>query len=166
MHITLLSILLAIFILFSLYMYMSISDILSYKRKGISFKETLETIGLPIVALKVNGRKLNFVLDTGASTCVLNKNSIEGLDYKKLSNEGALITRATGNTFDGPIGLFDLEYSGNIYETKFYINDISAALDEIKKQTGATVDGLIGSDFMSDNSYIFDFKDYVAYVAK
>ena len=53
------------------------------KLDKMSFKEAMDLCNLPVVTFVNNGKKLNFILDTGAETSVINKSTLEALEYTK-----------------------------------------------------------------------------------
>ena len=48
----------------------------------ISFKEALDLTSLPIVTFENNGRKINFLLDTGASKSIINVRELSTCKYE------------------------------------------------------------------------------------
>ena len=52
-------------------------DIKKSNRKKISFKEAIDLTELPVVTFISKGRKLNFLLDTGANNSILNASVAE-----------------------------------------------------------------------------------------
>ena len=55
---------------------------------SMSFRETMDLCELPIVTFMNNGKKLNFLLDTGASKSVIHSGALEGLTYKSIDKYG------------------------------------------------------------------------------
>ena len=71
-----------------------ISRKISAKRRNktaVSFFETLNLVGLPIITVNNNGHKLNFLLDTGSNTSYINEGCIDMLDYKKTDEKGKIV---------------------------------------------------------------------------
>ena len=54
----------------------------------ISFRESMDLVELPIVTFMNNGKKLNFLLDTGASYSSINEAALEGLSYVETGETG------------------------------------------------------------------------------
>ncbi len=96
---------------------------------------------LPVINLEIDGRKCDFVLDTGANTCLLGK-SFEGSPDIRPSLEQAGIVNVPA------IRVGDREYE-NITAV---ISDISAIREKV------AVDGVIGYQILSQQRCILDFK--------
>ena len=57
-------------------------------RNWMSFKESLDLVGLPIVTFKQGDKKFNFLLDTGASESVINANNVKDFVITPLEGSG------------------------------------------------------------------------------
>lgn len=128
----------------------------------ISFRETMNLTDLPIITFYNNGRKLNFILDTGSNRSVLNIRELGNCVYQKLNSTNELlgmdgIPREVEN-----ISLI-LSYNKREYAEVFQAVDISSALDSYKKESGVNVHGILGNTFFLKYRYILDFNDLVAY---
>lgn len=128
----------------------------------ISFRETMNLTDLPIITFYNNGRKLNFILDTGSNRSVLNIRELGNCVYQKLNSTNELlgmdgIPREVEN-----ISLI-LSYNKREYVEVFQAVDISSALDGYKKESGVNVHGILGNTFFLKYRYILDFNDLVAY---
>ena len=129
----------------------------------MSFMEGLNLTGLPVVTMVNNGKKLNFVLDTGSVHSLINKSVIPHIEYNETEYVATLsgidnITREEENAIEIP-----LQYKGKITRSIFVVTELSACFDEIKKETGVQLHGLLGSDFFVENRYIIDYNEMVAY---
>lgn len=96
---------------------------------------------LPVINLEIGGRKCDFVLDTGANTCLLGK-SFEGSADIKPSSEQAGIVNVPA------VRVGDREYE-NITAV---ISDISAIREKVP------VEGVIGYQILAHQRCILDFK--------
>lgn len=128
----------------------------------ISFKESLDLASLPIITFTHNKRKFNFLLDTGANKSIINERELFTCDYVKLESTDILmgmdgIERKVTNI------VLPISYKNKSYEEVFQVTDISNTFDEIKKSTGVTVHGILGSNFFQKYKYILDFDELVAY---
>ena len=131
----------------------------------MSFKESLDLVGLPIITFKQGNIKLNFIVDTGAASSAINKDILEHLEYTSLKTK---TTTAYGVDGIGHIvesvGIV-LEYKENSYADVFRVLDLTPAFDNIKNACGVTVHGLLSSSFLERYKYIIDFKE-LAIIAK
>lgn len=96
-----------------------------------------------IVECDVNGKKANFLIDTGASVGLIDANQRKKYDLTKgpkyngtlVGAGGELETTYICNTF---------AYLENKPISQFLLTDISTVVDSIKNQTGITILGIIG----------------------
>ena len=145
---------------------MLVTDMLVQRKETkhkMSFMEGLNLTGLPVVTMVNNGKKLNFVLDTGSVHSLINKSVIQHIEYNETEYVATLsgidnITREEENAIEIP-----LQYKGKITRSIFVVTGLSTCFDEIKKETGVQLHGLLGSDFFVENRYIIDYNEMVAY---
>lgn len=138
-----------------------------YKRKitSMSFKEAMALAELPIVTFKCNDKSVNFILDTGANNSVIHESVAKKLKLK-LTGEKAKLTGINSSIDEVNIADIELFYNNKKYKDKVQIVDLGIVLKQIKKTTGVTAHGIIGSKFFVNNKYVLDFKDMVAYSRK
>lgn len=135
--------------------------------KKISFKETLELTGLPIITFhhwdkQCNDIKLNFLLDTGASHSIIDKNVLDGMDYKHTGRKHEMcgldgIKRITQDV------AFTVTYEGKEFHGTFQVDDMTPIFSKIKNTTGVSIHGVLGSTFFNKYRYIIDFDKYITY---
>lgn len=131
--------------------------------EGFSFKQGLDLTGLPIITVKIDNKKLNFLLDTGSNQSLINMSEIVNLKHRIISPEGSTM-KMNGDIEDTMNVLVDLEYGLTIYEeVELVVMDLSYSFNEVKKQDGVQLHGIIGSDFFDKYNYILDYKEYLAY---
>lgn len=132
----------------------------------ISFREAMDLTNLPIITLVVGGNKLNFVLDTGSTSSVIDKTVVENnkIKYEKIDTtslygiEGLPSQVHTGN--------FKAFYKNKEYDFKATIKDMSKPFSVLKKSTGVNLSGLLGADFFKKYQYVLDFDSLIAYSKK
>ena len=96
----------------------------------ISFKEALDLTSLPIVTFENNGRKINFLLDTGASKSIINVSELSTCKYENAEGTSILtgidgIPRETENV------KLILSYNNKEYVDVFQKTDMSSSFDVI-----------------------------------
>lgn len=131
----------------------------------ISFKESLDLVGVPIITFKNNNKKYNFILDTGASESVIHSKILDELEYIKIDRESQL-WGMEGNIQTTTYAEIPLYYWGVEFEEQFQIVDMSSSFIKIKEEFGVNVVGILGSSFFNKYNYILDFKRLVAYTRK
>ena len=62
-----------------------INDLINYYKKhkkiNISFREAIDLVGLPIITFYNEGKKFNFLLDTGATISVIDSNILNDFSF-------------------------------------------------------------------------------------
>lgn len=136
------------------------------KELSISFLETLNLTGLPIITFNQNNTKINFILDTGSTTTILDSRSIKKLKlkYKDLNNDNNIIVDVNGKeTKKITYHNMSMSYKKMLFNFDFIIKNCNYTFYTIKKNYGVTVHGILGSDFLDKYNYILDFNEYIAY---
>lgn len=132
----------------------------SYDR--MSFRESLDLTGLPVVTFKQGENKFNFVLDTGACTSVIDSRILDKIQYTPLED------KAVGYGVDGTAHNMDtvgivLTYKDKNYSDAFRVLDMTAAFENFKKDFGVTVHGLLSSSFFERYRYVLNYNEMIAY---
>lgn len=130
---------------------------------AMPFGQGLDLTGIPIVTFKHKDMKLNFVLDTGSSNCSINEEIVQSLEYDEVENKSTNLIGMDGIKRIVPHCKIALSYKEQTFEYEFLISDMSEAFKHIKKTTGVTLHGIIGSDFFNQYKYILDFNELIAY---
>lgn len=140
-----------------------------YKRKikifnkGVmSFKESLDLTNLPIVTFTSGDKKYNFLLDTGASGSVINKDTLKDITYNS-TGDTTDIFGMEGNAQTAEIVEIWLTYKDKSFKEQFQAADLSKAFDLLKKEYGVNIHGILGSLFFKKFKYILDFSELIAY---
>lgn len=142
-----------------------IEDNKRLKIPKISFKESLDLSGFPIITFISNNKKLNFILDTGSENSVINTKDLEGTNFTSLANESNAYG-IEGNPIKKKANNLILNYKDLTFNYVFWSLDLTKPIEIVKKNSGITIHGLLGSDFFSEFEYIIDFKKLEAYPTK
>lgn len=132
------------------------------KLNAMSFRETMDLTGLPLVTLYQGDRKFNFLLDTGSTDSVIDSNILPKLTHEKTDYEGTL----TG--LDGIVNKVSacnitFSYKDKNFPFSFLSRDMSVAFSMMKKEYGVTLHGILGANFFNKYKYVLDFADLIAY---
>lgn len=128
----------------------------------ISFRETMNLAGLPIVTFRQGEGKFNFILDTGAFSSIIDSRVLDKLQYTEL--EG----KSIGYGIDGKkhsmsrVGI-TLTYKDKDYSDAFRVLDMSTSFDSLKRDYGVTVHGLLSSSFFERYKYVLNYNELIAY---
>lgn len=146
-----------------------INDLINYYKKhkkiNISFREAIDLVGLPIITFYNEGKKFNFLLDTGATISVIDSNILNDFSHKKLEKDGTLFGME-GHKIDVSYIKADLVYKDKIYKEEFQVVDMSAPFNEIKAESGVKLSGILGNIFFTNYKYVLDFNSLIAYSEK
>lgn len=129
---------------------------------AISFQGSMDLTGLPIVTLYQGEKKIYFLLDTGSTDCVINESCLKEFKHKMLdvvaNHEGL-----EGIKQQVKACLINVYYKDKGYECPCLIRNMSKVFNSIKKETGVTVHGILGSKFFNEFKYVLDFDKLIAY---
>lgn len=131
----------------------------------ISFRETIDLTGLPIITFKNNGQKVNFILDTGSNSSVINQRVLSSLKYEK-TNKKTSLYGSDGNKEIKEFINMSIEHGDNSYSEEFLVTNLDEAFDNMKRDYGVNLAGILGNSFFQKYKYIFDFDKLVAYTLK
>lgn len=129
---------------------------------AMSFQNSMDLAELPVVTFRQGDKKINFLLDTGSNNCVIDSNILKSIDHKMLDVETNILG-LEGNAQKTGVCTIKMSYKDKEYEYPYVIQDMSAAFDSIKKETGVTVNGMLGSKFFNKFKYVLDFDELIAY---
>lgn len=132
------------------------------KRENMSFRETMDLCELPIVTFMNNGKKLNFLLDTGASKSVIHSEALDGLTYKSLNKSGD-VYGIDGKRQDASFISMSIGYKGKDYSEEFQSIDMSIPFSNLKSDFGVNLHGILSSTFFQKYKYVLNFDELVAY---
>lgn len=139
-----------------------IHKFLNIHPNAMSFQNSMDLAELPVVTFRQGDKKINFLLDTGSNNCVIDSNILKNIDHKMLNIETNILG-IEGNAQKTGICTIKMTYKDKEYEYPYVIQDMSAAFDSIKKETGVTVNGMLGSKFFNEFKYVLDFDELIAY---
>lgn len=142
-----------------------INKVFGINPHAMSFKESLDLAELPVVTFYQGKQKINFLLDTGSNNCIIDSNFLKNIEHKMLDME-TNIYGLEGNKQTSKICSIKMSYKDREYEYPYIVQDMKAAFGAIKKETGVTINGLLGSKFFNEFKYILDFNELIAYSKK
>lgn len=129
---------------------------------AMSFQNSMDLAELPIVTFHQGERKINLLLDTGSNNCIIDSNFLNTISHTKLDQK-TKISGLEGITQKVGICIIKMSYKDKEYEYPYIIKDMHAVFEDIKKSTGVTVHGMLGSKFFNEFKYVLDFDELIAY---
>ena len=146
---------------------MSIKRLLStlFNRKQnniISFGQGFALTELPVISLYQGNKSFNFLLDTGSNDSIIDSNIIAKIEHTMSDGESSLYGME-GNCQMVRKCNITLSYNDASYPYEYLICDMKEAFGRIKKESGVTLHGIIGSKFFNQYKYVLDFDSLIAY---
>lgn len=132
-------------------------------RVQFSFKESLDLTDLPIITFIHENKKLNFLLDTGASLSVINEDVLDKLTYDCTKETSTIMAMDGIKGTSYPIIEITLGYNNVTYREKFQVVDLSEVVDQLKQTYGVNLHGILGNRFFQKYKYVLDFDKLIAY---
>ena len=143
-----------------------IRDELKKGKTKISFKESLDLVELPVITFMNNNKKLNLLIDSGSDISYLCNRVASELNF--ISEEEVGLNIMTGvKSMDSVCNevKLNLSFKDNNFVEKFIIlPELDNQFDDIKKENGVKIDGILGNSFLSKYKYIIDYKDLSVYM--
>ena len=143
-----------------------IRDELKKGKTKISFKESLDLVELPVITFMNNNKKLNLLIDSGSDISYLCNRVASELNF--ISEEEIGLNIMTGiKSMDSVCNevKLNLSFKDNNFVEKFIIlPELDHQFDDIKKENGVKIDGILGNSFLSKYKYIIDYKDLSVYM--
>ena len=143
-----------------------IRDELKKGKTKISFKESLDLVELPVITFMNNDKKLNLLIDSGSDISYLCEKVVPELNL--ISEEEVGLNIMTGiKSMDSVCNevKLNLSFKDNNFVEKFIIlPELDYQFDDIKKENGVKIDGILGNSFLSKYKYIIDYKDLSVYM--
>ena len=129
---------------------------------AMSFQNSMDLAELPVVTFHQKNTKINFLLDTGSNNCIIDSNFLSNIEHTPLDSKTNILG-LEGNSQKARVCSITMSYKDRNYEFPYVIQDMSAAFSAIKKDTGVTIHGILGSKFFNEYKYVLDFKELIAY---
>lgn len=141
-----------------------VEDYNSHNRTNkLSFKESIDSLTIPIVTLFNNDKAFNFVVDTGANYSVINAEYLKLFDAKILKGITGKVYGINGDPQDVYYARIQLsQYNDNFVE-EFQVFDIQSMCDNLKEENGVEIAGILGSSFFQRYKFIIDFNELNMY---
>lgn len=145
-----------IYCIYELYRY------INKQSKSVSFKESLQLTGLPIITLMSNNRNFNFLLDSGSKFNVINLSELKFTEHKMLE-DNHYAHGIDGNMTECKCCDINLNYNNLKFNQTFDVIELDKAFNIIKNNSGVTIHGILGNDFFIKYKYVLDFENLKFY---
>ena len=131
-------------------------------KKNMSFLESINLTGLPIITFHNNDHPINMVLDTGSNVCLINQNSLADIKHSIFEKHDGVIG-LNGDAESGLTVIVPLIYKDWEFDIECWATDIQSTIDTMKQEYGVTIHGILGTGFFMKYKYILDFNEMIAY---
>lgn len=108
------------------------------------------------IPVEVSGQKMNWILDTGAETNVLDAWSNKKIMREFIINRRINLTGSTGEKQDVLLGVMPQLQVGS--ESFLMQQALVTSMKELSEACSAYIDGILGNNFLSQGIYVIDFK--------
>ncbi len=135
--------------------------------KALKFCYDLETShGLPFIdMIEGNLKGMCFLIDSGSTECVVFKGCVESFPEKftQLENKGT-VWGVGAIPYETGYVMADVEFCGRPNKVPFQVIDDTTA-ERLYAETGITMHGVLGTNFMQANNMLIDFVNQRVLVA-
>lgn len=125
-----------------------------------SFEDSITLCKLPIVSFEHNGKTVNFLIDSGASHCIINSNSISIFNHKLVKTDSH-VYGLDGNRFKTNLAFIELTKNGRTFQDTFQVLPVPG-LENIKKSFNVEVHGILGNTFLKKYQFLINYKHLIA----
>lgn len=130
--------------------------------ESISFREGICLTNLPICIFSQGQRSFTFLLDTGSDNSIIDSNILGEMNYRMLEEKGS-VRGLDAIEHQTDVCELALDYKNSAYSSTYLVKDMKAPFESIKKETGVTLHGILGSNFFRMFRFVIDFDSLVAY---
>lgn len=111
---------------------------------------------VPLIHCRINGKKAKLIIDTGATTSVLDLKKSEHFGYSYYA-DGSFAAGYGGNYELMKVSKLHIDINGVIITKGFYSKDISN-INEVLGKKGIWIDGIIGSNLLRQYKVVIDYN--------
>lgn len=123
----------------------------------------LQKIGLPLIMIDFQGANLCILLDTGANINYIDKKVYDYFkdNFELLPSKGYSFG-IDGVRIENENVRFDFIFENETYCTDFQVSN-GNGFDNILKDEGIQIDGVLGSNFFVEHKWIIDYSELKVY---
>lgn len=114
--------------------------------------------GVPIIEVKLNGRKARLLIDSGASLNILSREAKEKYGFSTYTIKGYDVAGIGGSKVLGGVRNADVEYDNICLNIPFRAMSLKAV------QYKLNIVGIIGSKYLNRHGYVIDYKSKTIFI--
>lgn len=138
-------------------------DKVDKEKAKISIKESMDLVQVPVVTFQEDDIKLNFLLDSGGSHSHISKSAAKMLMGTPIDTNYTYTTSTGSDTTSKMIESI-LKYKNEEFKANLFVNEgLDTSFEEVKRECGVQLHGILGADFLKEHEYVLDFAELVAY---
>lgn len=134
----------------------------------ISLKESLDLVNLPIVTFNVNEHKVRFVLDSGSQGNFINKETAKILELEEVEGHSFCVVHTLSGKEEQERKkiVANIKYADETFLFEGFPIDLTDLMNQIRAETGVTIHGILGNEFLKKHKYVLDFDKLQCYYDK
>lgn len=142
-----------------------INKLFKKPKDTMSFMESMNLVGLPIVTFFQGDNRFNFILDTGSNKSIIDKNILPMLKHSEIiyDKDNSLLGMDGINHNPGVCAISFYYKEKEYFYDGYLVQDMSGVFKSIKEDSGITLHGLLGAQFFNKFKYVLDFNKLIAY---
>lgn len=116
--------------------------------------------GIPIAKVKINGKEIYVIMDTGASISVIDEKSSRSLGFNVFDDpESTGIAGYGGTNVMRLTDIHEIELDGYTINGDFKTQNLTNIITAIKNNTGFEITGIVGMNFMRTYDFAINFTN-------
>jgi hypothetical protein len=139
---------------------------LIFNQKGefINVKSSIETLRIPIIKAEIEGKKYNFIVDSGSDRSLIFKSILDSIKDKIYLEKGVRVTTINDKTDINPVCRVYFSIKNNVLSDDFIELKDSVSFTVIEDKYDIKIDGILGGTFLIKNRWIIDYDNLVVWV--
>lgn len=139
---------------------------LIFNQKGefVNVKSSIETLRIPIIKAEIEGKKYNFIVDSGSDRSLIFKSILDSIKDKTYLDKGVRVTTINDKTDVNPVCRLSFSIKNNVLSDDFIELKDSVSFAAIEDKYGIKIDGILGGTFLIENKWIIDYDNLVIWV--
>lgn len=135
------------------------------KKEGfINVKSSIETLRIPIIKTEIEGKKYNFIVDSGSDRSLIFKSILDSIKDKTYLDKRVKVTTINDKTDVNPVCRLSFSIKNNVLSDDFIELKDSVSFAAIEDKYGIKIDGILGGIFLAENRWIIDYDNLVVWI--
>jgi len=123
----------------------------------------LHKTGLPLIVVNIFGYEICLMLDTGSNQNIIDNGIYEHFKDKLTETEQPQEVLTLNGTTKGTIVNIPFTFENQKYIEPFICSNTAEAFEQIEKESGIRIYGILGNHFFLKHNWILDFEKIMVY---